>query len=62
MNEKGTQEQLAALEASLDWPFMILGDGHNVGSVVQKYYCEKRNAMPMTDGQWLLFKRANGNH
>eukprot|EP00973_Karenia_brevis_P055069 7655686-Karenia_brevis.AAC.1 len=27
MNEKCTQEQIAALEASLDWVPMILGDG-----------------------------------
>eukprot|EP00973_Karenia_brevis_P023995 3308751-Karenia_brevis.AAC.1 len=40
---------------------MILGDGHVVGPQVQKYYCEKCNAMPITDGQWFLFKKASGN-
>eukprot|EP00973_Karenia_brevis_P076427 10618656-Karenia_brevis.AAC.1 len=28
MHEKCTQEQLAALEAGLDWLPMIFGDGH----------------------------------
>eukprot|EP00973_Karenia_brevis_P068687 9550750-Karenia_brevis.AAC.1 len=32
---------MAALEASLDWVPMILGDGQKVGSFVQKYDCEK---------------------
>eukprot|EP00973_Karenia_brevis_P057624 8016781-Karenia_brevis.AAC.1 len=29
---------------------MILGDGTVVGSLVQKYYCEKCNTMPVTEG------------
>eukprot|EP00973_Karenia_brevis_P039944 5513364-Karenia_brevis.AAC.2 len=40
INEKCTQDQLAVIEAALDWTPMILGDGHVVGSLVQKYYCE----------------------
>eukprot|EP00973_Karenia_brevis_P047181 6548509-Karenia_brevis.AAC.1 len=56
-----TQQQSAALEAGLDWVPMILGDGRVVGSLVQKFYCEQFNAMPITDGQWFLFKKANGN-
>eukprot|EP00973_Karenia_brevis_P077883 10821465-Karenia_brevis.AAC.1 len=40
---------------------MMLGNRQKVRSLVQKYYCEKRNAMLMTDGQWFLFERANGN-
>eukprot|EP00973_Karenia_brevis_P032065 4423948-Karenia_brevis.AAC.1 len=61
MNEECTQEQIAALEASLDWLPMIPGDGQQGGLLVQKHYYKKSNAMPMTDGQWFLFKRANGN-
>eukprot|EP00973_Karenia_brevis_P096228 12431282-Karenia_brevis.AAC.1 len=61
VNERCTQAQVAALEASLDWCPMILGDGQKVGSLVQKCCCEQCNSMPMTDGQWFLFKRANSN-
>eukprot|EP00973_Karenia_brevis_P045994 6370669-Karenia_brevis.AAC.1 len=46
-----TQQRIVALEAGLDWVPMILGDGRAVGSLVQKYYCEQCNAMPITDGQ-----------
>eukprot|EP00973_Karenia_brevis_P044068 6106758-Karenia_brevis.AAC.1 len=37
MNKKFTQEQLAVIEAGLGWAPMVLGDGHVVGSLVQKY-------------------------
>eukprot|EP00973_Karenia_brevis_P006831 927382-Karenia_brevis.AAC.1 len=40
---------------------MIHGDGQNGGSLVRQYHCEKRNAMPTADGQWFLFKKANGS-
>eukprot|EP00973_Karenia_brevis_P007013 951791-Karenia_brevis.AAC.1 len=40
MNEKCTQEQLAVIEVGLDWTPMIPGDGHVVGSLVQKHNCE----------------------
>eukprot|EP00973_Karenia_brevis_P043812 6068325-Karenia_brevis.AAC.1 len=39
---------------------MILGDGHVVGSLVQNCYCESCKAMPITDGQWFLFRKSNG--
>eukprot|EP00973_Karenia_brevis_P094800 12424246-Karenia_brevis.AAC.1 len=39
---------------------MIRGDGQVVGSLVQKYYCESCKAMPMTDGQWFLYRNATG--
>eukprot|EP00973_Karenia_brevis_P089789 12399485-Karenia_brevis.AAC.1 len=39
---------------------MVLGDGKAVGSMVQKYYCEKCLSMPITDGQWFLYRKANG--
>eukprot|EP00973_Karenia_brevis_P069946 9725862-Karenia_brevis.AAC.2 len=61
MNEKRTKDQLAILEAGLDWVPMILGDGQVVGPVVQKYYCESCKAMPRTDGQWFLFRKSNGS-
>eukprot|EP00973_Karenia_brevis_P051707 7182975-Karenia_brevis.AAC.1 len=39
---------------------MRLGDGHVVGSLVQKYYCEACKSMPITDGHWFLCRKANG--
>eukprot|EP00973_Karenia_brevis_P065397 9086053-Karenia_brevis.AAC.1 len=56
MNEKSTKDQLAILEAGLDWVPMISGNGHVVGSLIQQYYCESRKAMPIADGQWFLFR------
>eukprot|EP00973_Karenia_brevis_P001937 264058-Karenia_brevis.AAC.1 len=61
MSERCSKEQITALEASLDRAPMIPGDGQKVRSLVQTYYCERCNAMPMTGGQWFLFKRENGN-
>eukprot|EP00973_Karenia_brevis_P092387 12412204-Karenia_brevis.AAC.1 len=61
VHEKCTQQQIAAIEARLDWVPSILGDGAVVGSLVQEDYGEKCNAMPATDGQWFLFKKAIGN-
>eukprot|EP00973_Karenia_brevis_P043504 6028520-Karenia_brevis.AAC.1 len=60
LHEKCTRQQFAALKASLDWTSMILGDGHTVGSFIQKYYCEQCNTMPLRDGHLYLFSKANG--
>eukprot|EP00973_Karenia_brevis_P084300 11699815-Karenia_brevis.AAC.1 len=54
LHERFTRQQLGALKLSLDWTPVILGDGHTVGSFVQKYYLEQCNTMPLRDGQWYL--------
>eukprot|EP00973_Karenia_brevis_P017981 2470929-Karenia_brevis.AAC.1 len=41
MNERCVQEQIAALEASLDWAPMILGDGQTIGSLKDSGFSSK---------------------
>eukprot|EP00973_Karenia_brevis_P067059 9326571-Karenia_brevis.AAC.1 len=60
INEKCTQDQLAVIEAGLGRTSMIFGDGHVVGSLVQQENCEACKSMPITDGQWFLLRKANG--
>eukprot|EP00973_Karenia_brevis_P054952 7640558-Karenia_brevis.AAC.1 len=59
INARCTKEQLTVLEAGLDWVPMVLGDCQAVGSLVQKYYCETCKSMPITDGQWFLYRESN---
>eukprot|EP00973_Karenia_brevis_P089165 12364623-Karenia_brevis.AAC.2 len=60
LHGKCTGQQLGALKLSLYWTPMILGDGHTIGSLIQKYYCEQCNTMPLRDGQGYLFSKSNG--
>eukprot|EP00973_Karenia_brevis_P046103 6386459-Karenia_brevis.AAC.1 len=55
LHEKCTRQQLGALKLSLDCTPLILGDGHIVGSLIQKYDWQQCNTMPLRDGQWHLF-------
>eukprot|EP00973_Karenia_brevis_P068065 9469345-Karenia_brevis.AAC.1 len=58
MTDKCTRDQLAAFKKALEWTPLILGDGTAVGSLCQKYFCEKCKTMLLTDGQWPFFERA----
>eukprot|EP00973_Karenia_brevis_P006674 906967-Karenia_brevis.AAC.1 len=47
LHGKCTRKQFTAVKHGLDWIPRLLGDGQQVGSCCEKYYCEKCNTMPL---------------
>eukprot|EP00973_Karenia_brevis_P015821 2165623-Karenia_brevis.AAC.1 len=52
MNDRCTQEQIAAFEASLDWVPMIFGDGQENCEKVQRDAYDRWTVVSLQKGKW----------